>query len=137
MVWVLTLHTSQTRSVKTFQVVVTVPASPRHVIHGILSDIRVHEEVLSPVAQLDSVTFLPRSIGDVPLAAALGVDSSASGVSITGKTKRQLLAEAKSAGSPMKKSKTGNVEDFTASELAPKAFPLSPAASQQSQSSSN
>jgi hypothetical protein len=134
---------------KTFQVVVTVPDSPRHeklkspsagslvVVHGILSDIRVHEEVLSPVAQLNSVTFLPRSIGDVPSAAALGVDSSSGGVSVTGKTKRQLLAEAKSAGSPMKKSKTGNVEDFTASELAPKTFPLSPAASQESQSSSN
>ncbi|CUA72774.1 hypothetical protein RSOLAG22IIIB_05033 [Rhizoctonia solani] len=96
-------------------------------VHGILANIKVHEEVLLPVAQLDSVTFLPRASGDIPSAAILSVDSSASqGVFVTGKTKRQILAEAKSAGSPMKKSKTGNIEDFTTEKLAPKTFPLSP-----------
>lgn len=112
----------QSKSTKTFNIVVTVPNTPRFqnikapntgrtvLVRGILSAISVSEDIA--IVDLESITYVPTPI---PVQASTSALAGSGG----GRSKRQLRSERADAGTPMKKFKSGPVEAFTPEELAP------------------
>ncbi|KAB5588369.1 hypothetical protein CTheo_8189 [Ceratobasidium theobromae] len=128
------------RSLKTFQIIVTVPNNPRHSklkpppvgtaisVRGLSANLAIHLEIQVTI-ELENVTFLPRGAGVTPTMAPEQPQPNTLLALGKGKSKRELRLEHLEASSPIKKSKSGPIEAFAPEELRFSSSSGSPGAS--------